>query len=85
MKLLLCLLLLACTACTTPAPVPPSPPPVVVEGNYIITEFDVNGHAKRSWKTKSFKETQFPRRVTFAVDGGVVMLAGSYQIDQTLK
>lgn len=81
--LLLCLLLLA--GCTTPAPPPEPPPAPVVVGHFIVTEYDVNGRPTRTWETSSFRETQFPRSVTFDDGTQLVTLHGSYQIRQSLK
>ncbi len=87
LHLILCLALLGCSANTPPAPPPPNPkpkPPVVQPptGRYIIMEFDAPGHVKHTWYVTSYKETAFPRTVTFMADGKTITLRGSYEIDQ---
>ncbi len=85
-SIILCLLLATFTACTSPAPVPPAPPtppsPVVV-GSFVIREYDVNGNVKRTYKDVSaYRESSFPRSVTFDYGGQLVTLTGSYQISR---
>lgn len=84
MKALHALLLALCiglTACFSPPYTPPPPPPIVV-GNYRITEFDQNGLVAHSWHVTAFRETQFPRTVTFDTGVEIITLSNSYQIDQ---
>lgn len=86
LRLLLCVLLVSCTACTSPAPVPPNPPTPpapVVTGHYIIRQFDANGVLLKMWLTDNYKETSFPRSVTFTLDGKQTTLTGSYEVKRT--
>jgi hypothetical protein len=71
-------------SCTAPVPTPKPPNPPIVQppsGKYIIMEFDAPGHVKHTWYVTTFKETNFPRSVTFQTEGRTVTLHGSYEID----
>lgn len=85
MKRLISIFLSFClVACNTPQPVPPPPvpPAPVVDATYIIREFNVDGTVKHEWAVKSYRETKFPSSVTFLVNGEVVTLNRSYEIQK---
>lgn len=74
--------LASCRSITPPDPPPPPPAPVVT-GHYIIREFNQNGTLLRMWLTDNYKETAFPRSISFTADGQKTTLRGSYEVVRT--
>lgn len=54
-------------------------------GNFVILEFSAPGQVVRSYRAHSYTETEFPRTVTFSVNGETITLSGSYQINEFLE
>lgn len=73
-SILLSLLLVSCG--TTVAP------PVQRTGSFVILEYSEPGTVARSWEVSSFQESALPRTVTFTHAGKVIVLRGSYQINE---
>lgn len=74
------LALLWLTAC---APLQPLPSTDTHTGHFLITEYDQNGNVRDKWEVEAYKETQFPRSVSFTTSQGQgVFLNGSYQINE---
>lgn len=77
MKTILAILCLFLVGCTTPAPTP-----IEAHGNFTIIEYSMPGTIKQSWRVTEYRETEFPRTVTFVANGKTITLSGSYQINQ---
>jgi hypothetical protein len=74
----LCALLL--TACATTQTAPPS-----LQGDFRIHQFNASGQIMHTYRVSTYSESEFPRRVSFTIDGNPVTLTGSYQIDEILQ